>query len=310
MSGVPPPDFLIVGMQKSGSYWLTALLDSHPQIRCFPSKPGHADGTGEAHLFDNLPRIDGDYVRFRKSMSAKLGRWFADLIPKAQPESTEAREALTWAMRARFDEYCQQQRRLAGKPLVGEKTTETVHYPDLVDRLYPGMKKICILRDPRDRAVSFFFHQLRKGRLTDAAVIDDSHVDAYIGRVRQDYDGLLRMQNPLHVMTYEALSAGPLEATRALVAFIGADTEDALVSAMVDAAAFEQLAGRSKGDADAASHFRQGTTGDWRNHLSSALADRMVAALGPLTAQVEARTGLDLSEYCAPLGAPERTQQS
>lgn len=297
MSAIPPPDFLIVGMQKSGSYWLTALLDAHPQVRCFPARPGHADGTGEAHLFDVLARLDHDYPRFRKSMSAKLGRWFAELIPPAPPATSEARDALVLALRERFNEYCDAQRRQSGKPLVGEKTTETVHHPDLVERLYPGIRTVCILRDPRDRAVSFFFHQQRKGRLADDASIDDAHVEAYIGRVRQDYEGLLRMRDPQHVLTYEALSARPHETTRELVAFIGAATDDAVVSAMVEAAAFEQLAGRSKGDADAASHFRQGTSGDWARHLSPAMADRMVDALGPLTAQVAARTGLDLSCY-------------
>ena len=37
-----PPDFLIVGLQKCGTYWLTALLDSHPEISSLPPLPGGA----------------------------------------------------------------------------------------------------------------------------------------------------------------------------------------------------------------------------------------------------------------------------
>jgi hypothetical protein len=192
----PPPDFLIIGMQKSGSYWLTALLDAHPMVRCFPSRPGYADGTGEAHLFDNLARLESDYEGFRKSMLGKLGRSFADLIPDQPPGSPEARGALVAALRARFDQYCDWQRRRAGKPLVGEKTTETVQYPTLVEKLYPGIRKICILRDPRDRAVSFFFHQQRKKRLDVTERLAERHVLNYLARVRADYAGLLAMTDP------------------------------------------------------------------------------------------------------------------
>lgn len=307
----PPPDFLIVGVQKGGSYWLTALLDAHPEIRCFPSRPGQADGTGEAHLFDILARLETDYVRFRKSMTTKLGGWFADLVPRRPPATAEAREALVWGIRARFDEYCQQQRMTTGKPVVGEKTTETVHYPQLVEKLYPGICKVCILRDPRDRVVSFFFHQQRKGRLADGERLSRAHVQAYVERVRQDYAGLVRLAGPLHVLTYERLSTAPHDEGRRLLEFLHVDASSPVVERIVRAAAFERLAGRPQGQADATSHFRQGAPGDWPNHLPAGLAAEMLDALDEPTRRIEARFGLDLSAYrepvawMAPDGAPE-----
>lgn len=295
----PPPDFLVIGMQKSGSYWVTALLDAHPEIRCFPSRPGHADGTGEAHVFDILARLDTDYDAFRKSMRSKLDGWFADVIPDAPPADAEARDALVQRVRQRFDEFCDSQRRRSGKRLVGEKTTETVHQPDLVSRLYPGIRTICILRDPRDRTVSFFFHQQRKQRLAGDTVVSDAHVRDYIRRVRRDYEGLLRMPPPLHVLTYEGLAADPHHEVRRLLAFLGADDTPAAVEAVVTAASFEALSGRASGDPDPGSHFRQGLTGDWSNHLTAAQAARIVDELSDLTNRVQAAFGIDLSRYQA-----------
>lgn len=296
-AAAPPPNFFIVGMQKSGSYWLTALLDLHPQIRCFPSRPGHADGSGEAHLFDLLARMETDYSSFKKSMDRKLDGHFASILPKRQPADDQERAELRQAIREKFNEYCQLQRLRYGKPVVGEKTTETVHHLDLVERLYPGTLKVCLLRDPRDRAVSFFFHQKRKGRLPENAEISAAHVENYIARVKKDYEGLLQASEPVHVLTYEQLSTD-IEATlAALLRAIGVDDSPAIIERMTSGAGFQSLAKRAAGDEDAGSHFRKGVVGDWRNALPPDLADRMVEELGTLTAAIESKFGLDLSAY-------------
>ncbi|MBA2504890.1 MAG: sulfotransferase [Thermoleophilaceae bacterium] len=296
----PNPDFFVVGMQKAGTYWLTAMLDAHPQIRCFPSRPAGGDGSGEAHLFDVLARLDGgDYGRFRKSMSTKLGGYFADLVPADQPAGEEERAALRERLGKRFARYCDEQRRLHGKPLVGEKTTETVHHLDLVEQLFGGVRKVCVLRDPRDRAVSFHFHQIRKGR-RDEGPIARHHVEEYIERVRADYAGLLEIQQPFHVMTYEGLSADPVRVLRPLLDFLGAYSSEAHPAALVEAGRFKRLAQRSPGEELAGNHYRKGVVGDWREKLDLALARKMVAELEPLTVRVEERLGLDLSAYRSP----------
>lgn len=289
------PDFFVVGLQKSGSYWVTALLDAHPEIRCFPSRPGHSDGTGEAHLFDGLALLGTDYVAFRKAMKSKLGGTFRDLLP-AQAPLHEARKAMEAAIAARFADYCRAERRRCGKRLIGEKTTETVHHPALLARHFPDAKTVCILRDPRDRVVSFHHHEIRKGRRA-AGPITRADVEAYIARVQRDYAGLLALTNACHVFTYEALSAEPEETARRLLAFLGAAADPDTVQQVVGAADFTRLSGRRRGDADGASHFRAGLAGGWRGDLDPALAAEMIAALEAGTRDVEARFGLDLSSY-------------
>ena len=302
----PPPNFFIIGMQKSGTYWLTALLDLHPQIRSFPSRPGHEDGSGEAHLFDILARLDTDYKHFARSMRGKLDGHFAGVVPDSPPTSADERAALSDAIRLRFNQYCHLQRLRYGKPVVGEKTAETVHHLDLLEAMYPQARKICILRDPRDRALSFFFHQKRKGRLGPDEKLSADHIESYLDRVKKDYTGLLRASSPIYVLTYEALVADPQTSTAGMLRFLGFEPEAATVEAMVNGASFQALANRTPGQEDVGSHFRKGVVGDWRARLEGDHARHMADALEDLTHKIESRFGLDLASYrCAGCPKPE-----
>ena len=302
----PPPDFLVVGMQKSGTYWLTAVLDAHPQIRCFPSRPAGGDGASEAHLFDVMARLETDPESFVKSMSARLDGAFADLVEGSLPEDETERAELRAKLAARFARYCDEQRRLHGKPFVGEKTAETVHHLDLVEEAFPGIRKLCILRDPRDRVVSFHYHQIRKGRRADVP-IGGADVDAYLERVRADYEGLLGIEAPYLVVTYEELSASPVATLTRVLGFLDAYASEDHVREMLARASFERLTERDRGAEDADSYYRKGVVGDWGAKLDPESARRMVESLEPLTARVEKRFALDLGAYRegGPGGLPE-----
>lgn len=291
------PDFFVIGLQKSGSYWLTAILDAHPEIRCFPSRPGHADGTGEAHLFDNLARLRSDYPSFRASMKRKLeGRW-ADIVASHDPPEPGAEEErLIKAIRDRFAEYCDEQRRLHRARFVGEKTTEYAHHLDLLDRLFPAATKICVLRDPRDRVVSFHHHQVRKRRRGADEPIDAEFVDAYLERVEADYDGLLAHPERCVVVTYEELHADPVPEVRSMLEAIGADASPETAAACLRAASFDVVS-REQGSGDGPSHFRKGQVGTWREELPAELAERIQTRLAERTRRLEEVFGLDLRAY-------------
>ena len=161
------PDFLIIGLQKSGTAWITALLRNHPEVVCIPSHPGVFKGTGEGHFFDILAEFDNDFERFKKAFSLKHKGFFRDLVKRTSQKTN--RDDLFMKLSRRYNAFLQVQKR-GRQVLVGDKTTEYVFHLDLINRFYPDMKKICILRDPRDRIVSFHFHQIRKNRLKDKAL--------------------------------------------------------------------------------------------------------------------------------------------
>ena len=137
------PDFFVVGLQKSGSYWVTALLNAHPEIRCFPDLYGGQTGVGEGRIFDMLASIDEDNgVAFKNSFLNYHNGFYADLVPLLNKIS---RKDLYIKFRDRYREWCNMHRN--GKRLVGDKTTEYIFHLDMIDDFYPGVKKICIIRD-------------------------------------------------------------------------------------------------------------------------------------------------------------------
>ena len=93
------------------------MLDSHPEINCFPSLPGGKSGVGEGHIFDVLATIDQDVGKqFIKSFTETRDGFFADLAPYLNKVS---RNELYDLIRKRYTEWCNSYRK---KRLVGEKT--------------------------------------------------------------------------------------------------------------------------------------------------------------------------------------------
>jgi len=302
LAAPPPPDFLVIGMQKSGTHWITAILNQHSQIRCFPSLPQRVGGDGSppARLFHVLARLDNDYASFRRSMRRVLKHEFADLVPEEEPDTEAGRRELRLALRDRFSAYCDAQRKLHGKPFVGEKTAETIHQMALVDELFPQIKKVCILRDPRDRLVSYHNQQILKGRRDERPITEDD-VDDYLERyLRRDYGGLLEVGEPFFLLSYEQLHEDPVPVVERLVGFIGAAPGQA--EAMAEAASFERLSGRQPAVEDRSSYYRKGVVGDWHEKLEPHVAQRIVDGLEDLTRAVELRHGFDLGAYRSPTG--------
>ncbi|MDA2925934.1 sulfotransferase, partial [Acidobacteria bacterium AH-259-G07] len=193
-----PPDFLIIGLQKCGTYWLTALLDSHPEITSFPNRPGGAAGVKEGHFFDTLGQIDTKRAWSTSVFTHKHDGFFMDLVPLI--DQIERNELLD-LFRRRYNAFVQRQR---VKRLVGDKTPEYVFYLDLIDKLCPQVNKICILRDPRDRMVSLHFDQLRKLSISNED-IEDWEVREYTERIRTEFSILLGYTGNMWLLTYEAL---------------------------------------------------------------------------------------------------------
>jgi sulfotransferase family protein len=121
------PDFLILGAQKSGTSSLYRYLDRHPQVRGSVPK--------EVHFFDGglEPGVD----------SHALGEgWYRAHFP----------------LRAEMG---------AGR-LAFEASPLYLLHPLAAERiaaLLPRAKLVVILRNPTDRALSHYFHNLRNNRL-------------------------------------------------------------------------------------------------------------------------------------------------
>lgn len=287
-----PPDFLIVGLQKSGTYWLTNLLDSHPDITCFPTQPSGATRIHEGHFFDTLGFMDEDFRRFRKIFSRKHEGMFRDLVPLV---GKLERHELFGRFRGRYNSFVQQQKR-SNTRLVGEKTPEYVFYLELIEQLYPGMKKLCIVRNHSDRIISFHHQQRRKGRWKHESV-EDWEVRSYCERIQREYRALLAHAGSIRLLSYEQLTAEPEVALTAMLTYLGVEESPELLAEMIERGRFERLAGRARGHSDTSSHFRKGVVGEGKEVLTPDQREEVHRQLDDLTRRMMERFSLDLSSY-------------
>jgi len=280
------PDFLVVGLNKSGSYWLAAMLDAHPEINCFPTLPGGKSGVGEPHIFDVLGSIDEDGgAQFRKSFTETRDGYFADLVPYLDKVS---RNELYDMFRERYSQWCDLFRK---KRLVGEKTQEYIFYLDIIDYFYPEIKKICIIRDSKDRLVAFYFNQVRKGREAASKKIPDEFITSFVERVKKEYKILLDYPKEIYCYTYESMIQDSKNALTGVLKFLGAVVSEKILAEMIRAGSFEKLTALDAGSSDSSrkpgeelstSHYRKGVAGDWKNYLDDQQAELVNSKLGEL----------------------------
>ena len=273
-----PPDFLVVGLQKCGSFWVTALLDAHPEVTSIAAFPHGLKGPTEGHFFDALAARDGNPQKFGKYFNRAHQGLFMDIIrretglPWPEVEKRLARRYFAFLQR----------NKAPGSRLVGDKTTEYVFHLDLIDRLCPGVSKICVCRNVADRIVSFHYHQIRKKRWSHEA-IEDWEIESYLERVQREYRCLLDYPGPIHLVAYEELSSNPVEAVMGMYRHLGVSHDEDTTRRAVERASFSSLSGgRSRGQGDVSSHFRKGLVGEGKKELSPGQLEMLEARLAPL----------------------------
>lgn len=291
------PDFLVVGLEKSGNHWICALLSAHPEVSCFPVMPFIKESgaynreiVGSLHVFNSLaslePNTEGKWTRPLTGYKDKYNNLFADLVPYL---GTKPKEEIYHMFIQRYNEICESERH--GKKLVGEATPAYVFHLDFIDSFYPNIKKLCSIRNAKDRVVSWHFNQIRRGRIPNSnQVADDFIVDYCTARIQKEYQALLAYKGNLHCYTYEGLSNTPQLVITGVLDYLGVQVSDVVIEKMLEEADFKKLnakdsgtEGRERGQESIMSHFRKGIVGDWENYLTPA----QVALVDSLTLDLE-----------------------
>lgn len=286
-SGQTPRPFFVCGHPRSGTNWVSSLLNLHPRVFC--------DGEFHFHLIRNgLDAFESQpwYIGSREPVKAEAERSFTDLVLRcliAQAHRPAAQGGKPGAMQ------------------VGD------HTPRMLRMIIrpPHGRYIVIFRDGRDVLVSWTFHLLKTSRpdimhpdvrpifekalpgadaSADAAkcaarrlLADRAWVNHYAGawtdHTGHDLATIRRLEADGHAasllrLSYEGLHADVEAQRKSMYTFLGVDAAEAASLSRDNhtAPGFGREAPRS--------FYRKGEVGDWRNYLTDASHGWMLERAG------------------------------
>jgi hypothetical protein len=262
--------FFVRGHPRSGTNWVGALLNLHPQVNCF----------GEFHFEDIRNAIDAQQaqpwqITAREPLKTVMDRSFEDMVRKAMLTLESRKPAARW---------------------IGDRTPRGLRV------FIEGAPHFLIIRDGRDVLVSWTFHVLRmRPHVLDVVVppelrpafnrlherfgadrdffaknphellSDEGWVRLVAGRwagwMKADQESIRRIEAGekgararLQVIRYETLHADPEGGRRAMYELLDLDADGAL-----------PLSAESKTEAgfeqeDPTSFWRHGQVGDWKRY--------------------------------------------
>jgi hypothetical protein len=308
--------------RRSGTTWVTAMLNSHPEI--------HIRNEGwllndRGNSFDTWFNND-QFAEWAASREAR-GTWLRDL---------GADEAAAMMQRAMITTLMREATRRDGWKQwsklrwIGDKTTMFYSAgcgtgPELLHRLFPPPRGrfLSMIRDGRDAIVSHAFlifreqsfHQLPADCSEHAIRACDYYahgkgerlplfnepflrhlvlgwVDCMYGARR--VADLYSTGGGFHEIRYEDLvnNTGP-ELTR-LYRWLGVNTDPALVERIIHETRFERASGgRPRGQEEPLAEWRKGVVGDWRNHFTDENKHDFKAIAGSLLIELGYERDMD-----------------
>lgn len=259
----------VVGCPKSGTTWLVNLLNGHPQV---------------------VVRGEGSFAYQLLPAMTKAFDYFNEHQQRFQKdEITQLRELdKLFLHRTAVDSILAHYVEASGRDIlqlrvVGDKTPQHGHNVALLGNLYPDSRILHIVRDPRDAAVSSWFHF---GKGSDRSF--EEHIPYYIQNVWGVHVHLARsagasLGERFLEIRYEDLHGREAACMEGVLRHIGVEATTERVQACIEAGSFEKASGgRKRGDEGQDSLARKGIIGDWANHLDPATAARWCEPVAPL----------------------------
>ncbi|MFG0246687.1 MAG: sulfotransferase [Phycisphaerales bacterium JB052] len=249
----------VVGCKKSGTTWMQALLEVHPQV-CSRGEAGFAPLLAtpmfeQLNAYNQQQRAGAintysgeDALTLARFAIDTLQRKWIDLLP--EPEQREVR-------------------------VIADKSPEHALSLDVLHAIYPEMKTIHIIRDGRDCLVSGWHYNMRGNtKAFRSQFVSMESYASYFAK-SQWVPSITRAQqwgakhpDQYLELRYEALLASPDEQAQRIFDFLGVDTCQPVIEQIIERTSFKTLSGgRDQGETNNQSHFRKGTSGSWREEL-------------------------------------------
>lgn len=254
---LPPGVVWLASYPKSGNTWLRILLANlladgdGPQAINALDLPFRV--ASQRRVVDDLSLLDSDLLRHDEVEKLRALTHDAFAAEQASAVFVKTHDAYTWLG--------------DGTPILGRR----------------GRAAVCLVRDPRDVAVSFAFHSDFSFASSIAAMGNAAHIltgyrHAQTPQRLLDWSGhvnswLDQADVPVHVIRYEDLLADTARAFALALAFLEIEADAETVARAVRHATFAELQAQEKAAgfverAGNAPFFREGRSGAWRRHLT------------------------------------------
>lgn len=259
------PKAFILGCAKSGTTWAQNILAAHPQAA--------VAGEG-AFAWRLAPLLVQAIKQFNEGQRACGQPDIATIDDRETIDLIRAAIDLRWA---RYVEASPAWRDGAPERLriVIDKTPQHTVGVRTLELMCPGARYIHMVRDPRDAAVSAWFHfGQSEGKPFEQFI---AH---YIGAVwstniAEARRAAIALRDRWLEVRYEQLLDDPRRWGRAMLEHLDLAADDETLARCLDAASFRtRSGGREPGEEDRASFYRRGVAGDWREHIDAELARR------------------------------------
>jgi hypothetical protein len=266
--------FFIGGAPKSGTTWMQRSLDLHPEIVC----------SGEGHLHEFIVRPLAEMIdRYNAKMST-----VAETVYEGKPYCPAVSRRELAEIARTIMVLLMGRRTKSGARLIGDKTPAYAWVVDDLAVLFPEMKFVFMVRDPRDVVASRIGQALRTG-YADAADRSSETYRKIVKGVGWDWRTMVQHtrafaeRRPAQITTvrYEDLLGNRRGELARVFDFLGVSTSRAQLDEIVGGSSFEAFSGgRRPGTEDLGSFYRKGVAGDWRNHLSDEALELLHAECG------------------------------
>jgi hypothetical protein len=276
---------------------LQTALSSHPQIFCseFRSFGNLSDVVTD---FNPDGSVRGNRMRLSGLSYARVVAPHLNLDQIGIDRSIFQDDFSVSLAHFMFDYF----RRLSRKPIIIDKYT-VGYIEDITIRRYqerfPGFSFIFLVRDGRDVAVSLAMDWIKRRRNGEVLNVEDPVYRRYVlkeevdcpqfftsDKIAEMARGWARNCDALgdmcgHVMRYEDMKQDQTKSLQQFLAFIGADTGDALIDVCVSNSSFEKMSGgRKPGDVFATTKARSGISGSWKHYFTREDASIFVEVAG------------------------------
>lgn len=237
----PPRRFAVLcGHPRSGTTLLEQVLDAHPEIVC-------AEETHILHDEAYLPLSRG----FAESASV------LEVLDAAAPSQLRQSREDYFRFTERFIH-----RPIEGRWLIDKNPALNVLIPAVI-RIFPDVKFLFALRDPRDVCLSCFMQHLRMNPVASAYLTLEGTVKQYASVMGLWRTLLPRMTNPCLEVRYEELVTDLEGVSRRTLEFLGAGWDETVLRFYEHA---RTKAMRSPTYADVTKPVYRGAVGRWRNY--------------------------------------------